>query len=192
MSNQHLREAILDAVEQCFAQYGLQKTTLADVAERAGVSRMTVYRHFKDRKALFDGASLRNIRRHWAEIAAQLTHVERLDEWLIEGMLLYQFDIASDPRVQLYLDLGAFDDGLAVSQTEVGLQAAICQFEHLFNPLADAQGRLSNGLNAYQLAEWVHRNNHSLLRYPSDRLAGREVRRRWLSAQICGGLVPAH
>lgn len=191
MPNRPLRETILDAVEQCFAQYGLHKTTLADVAERAGVSRMTVYRHFKDRKALFDGASLRNLRRHWAQVAKQLRHIERLDEWLVEGMLIYQYEIAQDAAVQLYLELGAFDDGLAVSQTKIGLEAVIRQFEHLFTPLADAQGRLSNGLDAYELADFVYRANHSLLRYPSDRLADREARRRWLMAQVRGGMVPS-
>ena len=41
-------EALLDAARSCVLDVGVRRTTLVDVARRAGVSRMTVYRRFGD------------------------------------------------------------------------------------------------------------------------------------------------
>jgi AcrR family transcriptional regulator len=43
---------ILDAARACVLDIGLRRTTLADVARRAGVSRMTVYRQYGDLSAI--------------------------------------------------------------------------------------------------------------------------------------------
>ena len=44
--------AILDAAGECVLAYGVRRTSLSDVARRAGVSRPTVYRRWPDRRAL--------------------------------------------------------------------------------------------------------------------------------------------
>lgn len=44
--------ALLRAAEGCFTEFGVRRTTMDDVARRAGVSRPTVYRYFRDRDAL--------------------------------------------------------------------------------------------------------------------------------------------
>lgn len=45
-------DLILDAARACVLDVGLRRTTLADVARRAGVSRMTVYRQYGDLSAI--------------------------------------------------------------------------------------------------------------------------------------------
>lgn len=47
-----LLDPILDAARACVLDVGLRRTTLADVARRAGVSRMTVYRQYGDLAAI--------------------------------------------------------------------------------------------------------------------------------------------
>src|SRR5690349_15854284 len=44
--------ALLDAARESIMAVGVRRTTLTDVARRAGVSRMTVYRRFPDVTAL--------------------------------------------------------------------------------------------------------------------------------------------
>jgi AcrR family transcriptional regulator len=44
--------AILDATRAAVLDFGIRRTTLTDVARRAGVSRMTVYRRYPDVDAL--------------------------------------------------------------------------------------------------------------------------------------------
>lgn len=41
-------DTVLDAVRDCVLAVGVRRTTLADVARRAGVSRMTLYRRWPD------------------------------------------------------------------------------------------------------------------------------------------------
>ena len=43
---------LLDAALDCFANFGVRKTSLTDVADRAGVSRATAYRMFGDKNGL--------------------------------------------------------------------------------------------------------------------------------------------
>src|SRR3712207_1054015 len=43
---------LLDAARECVLAVGVPRTTFSDVARRAGVSRMTLYRRFPDLEAL--------------------------------------------------------------------------------------------------------------------------------------------
>lgn len=45
--------ALLDAAEELIVERGMDGTSIADVAKRAGSSVGSVYHHFKDKKALF-------------------------------------------------------------------------------------------------------------------------------------------
>lgn len=47
------RRVILDAALSCFLQYGYAKTSLDDIAQRAGISRPLLYRKFKNKEAIF-------------------------------------------------------------------------------------------------------------------------------------------
>ena len=47
------RERLLDAAEVVFRQRGVSRTSLAEIATAAGVTRGAVYWHFKDKAALF-------------------------------------------------------------------------------------------------------------------------------------------
>src|SRR5215204_5092687 len=45
-------EAMLEAARACVLAVGFRRTTFSDVARRAGVSRMTLYRRFPDLETL--------------------------------------------------------------------------------------------------------------------------------------------
>jgi AcrR family transcriptional regulator len=47
-SIRHTDEAVLDATRACVLAVGVRRTTLTDVARRANVSRMTLYRRYPD------------------------------------------------------------------------------------------------------------------------------------------------
>jgi AcrR family transcriptional regulator len=63
---------ILDAALELVAASGLRHLTMDDVAARAGVGRMTVYRRFGSRQQLTDALAVRECRRCLTEIAAAL------------------------------------------------------------------------------------------------------------------------
>lgn len=53
------REAILDAVERCLERAGLDELTFLQIAQEAGISDRTVYRHFATKDALLEAFWLR-------------------------------------------------------------------------------------------------------------------------------------
>lgn len=68
-----LSERILDATLALAAASGFRHLTMDDVAERAGVGRMTVYRRFGGRAALVDALAVRECRRCLARISDALS-----------------------------------------------------------------------------------------------------------------------
>jgi AcrR family transcriptional regulator len=65
-------QRILDAALQLAAASGLKNLTMDDVARRAGVGRMTVYRRFGSRTALIDALAVRECRSCLTTISASL------------------------------------------------------------------------------------------------------------------------
>jgi AcrR family transcriptional regulator len=49
----NFRQRLLDALEQCIAENGYPRTTVADIVRRARTSRRTFYEHFDSREASF-------------------------------------------------------------------------------------------------------------------------------------------
>lgn len=65
-------EAILDATRASVLDFGIRRTTLTDVARRAGVSRMTVYRRYPDVDAVLRDLMTREFGAAMVEVAADL------------------------------------------------------------------------------------------------------------------------
>ena len=80
-------DRLLDAARDSILTVGWRRTTLTEVARRAGLSRMTVYRTYPDMAALFGGL----MTREWAAVAgtvlgnddASTTWPERLAAGLV-------------------------------------------------------------------------------------------------------------
>jgi AcrR family transcriptional regulator len=66
-NSDHVREACLDAARLSIIDLGWRRTTLTEVARRAGVSRMTIYRSWADMGALLGDL----LRREWSELIRQ-------------------------------------------------------------------------------------------------------------------------
>ncbi|MEZ3180680.1 TetR/AcrR family transcriptional regulator [Streptomyces pimonensis] len=59
-------DVVLDAVRDCVLAVGVRRTTLTDVARRAGVSRMTLYRRWPDVRSLVGDL----MTREWIAVAS--------------------------------------------------------------------------------------------------------------------------
>src|SRR5215208_5174558 len=55
------RQRIVEATIELHETVGTARTTISAIAEKAGVQRLTVYRHFPDERALFTAC-----RGHWS------------------------------------------------------------------------------------------------------------------------------
>ena len=99
-----LQGRLLDAAAQCFAQFGLRKTTMEDVARTGGVSRATLYRYFKNRDDLLMGVVEREARATAEIIKARLAGIEHPGEHLVEGFVEALEEIPRHPTLAMVVD----------------------------------------------------------------------------------------
>src|SRR6478609_6490465 len=66
------RDGYLDAARDCILDLGWRRTTLTEVARRAGVSRMTIYRSWSDMQQLLGDL----MTREWAGVVAATVAAE--------------------------------------------------------------------------------------------------------------------
>ncbi len=79
------RENLLDAFERCIVKYGLEGTTLKQVAEEAGMTRSIIRHYIGNRDDLVDALIERVITQYVAQLEAEYDAVP--DDKLIEFML---------------------------------------------------------------------------------------------------------
>jgi AcrR family transcriptional regulator len=98
------RDRLLDAARECVLAVGVRRTTVTDVARRAGVSRMTLYRRFPDLEAVLAALMTREFGRlvaEAAERAAGTTARERVVAMVVHGSR----ELADDPLFVRLLDV---------------------------------------------------------------------------------------
>jgi AcrR family transcriptional regulator len=71
MASPEIEDAVLDATRDCVLAYGVRRTTVSDVARRAGVSRMSIYRRWPDVRSLVADLMSREWHRVLVDTAAQ-------------------------------------------------------------------------------------------------------------------------
>lgn len=82
-----IAETVLDAALRQFELFGIAKSTVEDIAKRAKVARVTVYRRFPGKEALVEAVVLRELRRFQADLAAAMAPFEDPEDQLTEGFV---------------------------------------------------------------------------------------------------------
>jgi AcrR family transcriptional regulator len=80
-------ERILNAAVSQAEEFGVRRFTIGDVAQRVGVSRVTVYKYFPGKDRLIEAVLLREMRRFLREVDAAIAPYETLEERLVEGFV---------------------------------------------------------------------------------------------------------
>ena len=81
--NTEPRDSYLDAARDCILDVGWRRTTLTEVARRAGVSRMTIYRTWADMPQLLGDL----MTREWGGVVADSLAEEDRDAPTIERLV---------------------------------------------------------------------------------------------------------
>lgn len=79
---------ILDAALALFVEFGLRRTTMEDVAQRAGMGRATVYRRFGDKDQLVQAVILRECQQQLALIESRLSAMTSHLDAMLEAFVL--------------------------------------------------------------------------------------------------------
>jgi TetR/AcrR family transcriptional regulator, repressor for uid operon len=78
---------ILDAAFELFCHMGIARSTMEDVARRAGVSRITVYRRFATKSVLVDQLIRREIRRYFDQFRRDIEHAHTAADRVVLGFV---------------------------------------------------------------------------------------------------------
>src|SRR3954453_16658759 len=68
-----------------FEDFGIRRTTMEDVARRAGVARITVYRRFESKARLVEAVVLGEAQRFFAELEAATARFDSVEDRIVEA-----------------------------------------------------------------------------------------------------------
>lgn len=190
-ADDRMSERILDATRDLVAASGLRNVTMDDVAARAGVGRMTVYRRFGDRDRLIDSLATREVRRCLAELDASVDTSAPMADQIADGFATSLRLIREHPLL----------DRFARHEPETALEAlnadggAIFALSRAFTAglIREAQQRGEVGpLDPDHAAELLVRLGVSFVLIPAtalpldDELRARELARRLIAPILSG------
>ncbi|MEV4256067.1 TetR/AcrR family transcriptional regulator [Spirillospora sp. NPDC049652] len=94
-----VRSRVLDAAYAQFCRMGIQRSTMEDVARRAGVSRITVYRRFATKDALVEQVVRREFRRYFDQFLSDIREAETAADRVVLGFVSSLRTIRRNPLI---------------------------------------------------------------------------------------------
>ena len=184
-----VQQRLLDSAETCYAQFGLTKTTMEDVARWAGLSRATVYRYFENRDDLLMGVVEREARRTAADIGLRIRSIRDPGKYIVEGVLQSLAEIPKRPALSMLFladAVGVTSRLLLTSErlVSIGLELLLPVIEP-----AREKGLLRDSVDVDTTIEWIFRILTSYLTVPSPLASSEEDMRDLLRRMLLPALL---
>ncbi|GED97108.1 TetR/AcrR family transcriptional regulator [Gordonia crocea] len=94
-----IRTRILDAAREQFSAIGVRHSTMDDVARRAGVARITVYRRFPTKDALVEQVTQREYRDYFEQFLIDIREAATVQERVVVGFTHSMRAIRNNPII---------------------------------------------------------------------------------------------
>ncbi|GAA3817280.1 TetR/AcrR family transcriptional regulator [Nocardioides panacisoli] len=159
---------ILDAAAEQFRRAGVHRSTMEDVARRAKVSRITVYRRFATKDVLVEQVVRREFRRYFDRFLADVARAETVADRVVVGFVSALRAIRGNPLIGGLL--ASEPDQLVPSMTSDGGVTLATVREFVAGQLRQEQraGNVSGELDVDTVAELMVRVSGSFLAIPSQ------------------------
>lgn len=95
---------IVDAAYELFLAFGLRRTSIEDIARRAGIGRPTLYRRFADKDAIVQAIFVRESRKLVTEVGAKVANIEDPAELLTRAFVVATRTVATHPLTRRLLE----------------------------------------------------------------------------------------
>lgn len=95
---------IADAALRQFELFGVARSTMEDVARRAKVSRVTVYRRFPGKDALIDAVAMRELRRFLERLDEAIADIQDPGDMIVEGFVFTLHAVRTHRLLQRLLE----------------------------------------------------------------------------------------
>lgn len=96
-------EALLESALSAFLDFGIKRTSMGEIARRAGISPATLYRRFESKNDLVEAVSVREAQRFVADIDARVRTVEGTENQLVEIFVAFIAAIAGNELLRRLL-----------------------------------------------------------------------------------------
>ncbi len=182
------RERVVAAAERCFAQYGVAKTTVEDVARLAGTSRASVYRYFPGgRDEIILAALLSSAHEFLPQIPARLRSARSVGDAIVELIVSAVDWVRSEPwRASLM----SAPLSRTLNAADAAAPYAVCAafIAPYFTAARDA-GLVRPAVELDDAVEFVVRMIHSLLVVPGHRDRDDAETRRYVHTFVLPALL---
>jgi AcrR family transcriptional regulator len=162
-------ERILAAARSLLVEHGLRRTSLADVAEAAGVSDATLYRRFPNRETLLQTLVAREARAFIAQVDEQISTIADPEERLVTAFTMLTRTLREHDLVQRLLVTDR-DRVLPLLTTDGGGALAIGRQYVLSQARAAIEAGATLTAEPEHVAELLVRIAHSLVLTPDTTL----------------------
>lgn len=161
------RARILDAAYEQFCRMGIHRSTMEDVARRAGVSRITVYRRFATKDVLVEHVVRREFRRYFDQFLVDIEQADTVADRVVVGFVSSLRAIRRNPLIGGLLAVEP--DVLVPSMISDGGQTLATVRQFVAGQLRREQhaGNVSSEVNTDLVAELMVRLSASFLAIPS-------------------------
>ncbi|HET8994934.1 MAG TPA: helix-turn-helix domain-containing protein [Rhodococcus sp. (in: high G+C Gram-positive bacteria)] len=99
-----VRARLLDAAYEQFCRSGIQRSSMEEVARRADLSRVTLYRKFESKDALVEQVLLREFRRYFDSFLVEIRSARTVSERIVLGFVSSLRAIRTNPLIGGLLD----------------------------------------------------------------------------------------
>ncbi|MGO4615439.1 TetR/AcrR family transcriptional regulator [Nocardia sp. 2YAB30] len=96
-------EKLLESALSAFLDFGIKRTSMGEIARRAGISPATLYRRFESKNDLVEAVSVREAQRFVAAIDGQVQAVSGSDDQLVEIFVAFIGAIAGNELLRRLL-----------------------------------------------------------------------------------------
>jgi len=151
-------ERLLTATAELLAEKGIRGTTMAQAAERAGISRAWLYRHFPDKPALIGATIVRLADTFSTAAQAELAGIDGFAEQLVAGVRIGRGAYDDPGTLLIRLQQEEPEEYAACAGAGVtGLIPDLAAFWRPFVAAAAARGEIDAGHGLDETAEWLAR-----------------------------------
>lgn len=99
------RAKLLDAAYAQFCETGIAKTSMEEVARRAGTARITIYRKFDSKDALVDAVMLREFRSYFGEFLNEMLQADTVADRVVAGFVTSLRTLGCNPLITRLLEI---------------------------------------------------------------------------------------
>lgn len=168
---------IVEGARRCFERYGIEKTTIEDIAKAAGVSRPTVYKFFGGKTDIVDYIGFGELDKIQEAVRARVKHHSNFADMTTEAIVASVQVASGNPYIRRFVE-----DLEVSAQSQLPTSPYQEQARHRWESVmqrAQASGELAADLDPADVVNWLSRNQVMLLRV-LDQFGGDEERLRYM------------